>query len=514
MYLPFGGEPGRERETRLCVTGAIALELFGAVLVMCGGGWAIAGLLFGAGALATVFALAWRAFGRAGRSAAENDALTVQVAAGAEAARELERLRRALDSSAVHLTVHDERGQVRYTTPLLAALLGSESKTEPALWFDEFIARRESDPSSPRSENVEAAGEQFEVRALPLRIDAAPGGYGFEWLQLPPVRFAVPAYDDAALAFEPVETESAALVGPDFTIARRELSEGRADLDQITEIVRNAVDSLIPCFVEIFAKTKDQQKLALTLISQADSHDAAVVDAAPPGASVENYFNESLATFRDAAARQHSTFEVFGTLSDALARVDSNMSAVLQVFAEIEEIAFQTDLLALNAKIEAAHAGTKGAGFAVVANEVQKLAARSSRYSIELRDRVEALATDLRETRTTLDEAAAAGAQTGRTFISRIETMTDEAHTVLKAMLDSAGRLASLTDNIGANVASAVRELQFQDMVTQLLQHQKARLDLIGADLGGDEAALVTTHSSLHKAVSQHDLTAGTVDFF
>jgi hypothetical protein len=93
--------------------------------------------------------------------------------------------------------------------------------------------------------------------------------------------------------------------------------------------------------------------------------------------------------------------------------------------------------------------------------------------------------------------------------------MTEEAHIVLKAMLDSAARLASLTDNIGTNVSSAVRELQFQDMVAQLLQHQKARLDLIGADLGSESnAELLSGHSTLHKAVSQHDLTAGTVDLF
>jgi hypothetical protein len=415
------------------------------------------------------------------------------------------------------LSVLDERAEIRYVSPALTRLLGAQDDDGPALWFAGFIARHEANPSGEHSEIVEAAGGQFEVRVSPLSVDAAAAGYVFEWLPHAPDPFDGPADDDTALADELVESEAFAPPAPalpDFAIARREISEGHADLDQISEIVRNAVDSLIPCFVEIFAKTKDQQKLALALISQADSSDASIVDDVPPGTSVEKYFKESLATFRDAAERQQGTFEVFGNLGEALARVDSNMAGVLHVFAEIEEIAFQTDPLALNAKIEAAHAGTKGAGFAVVANEVQKLAARSSRYSIELRERVDALATDLRETRATLAEAVTVGAATGQTFISRIETMTAEAHTVLQAMLGSAARLASLTDNIGANVSGAVRELQFQDMVAQLLQHQKSRLDVIGADIGGGDTAIVSTRSSLHKAVSQHDLTAGTVDLF
>ena len=491
---------------RLFVAGAVVLELLGLVLAAFGGGCAIAGALLGAAALGTAFWLTWRIVARARRTADERDALTARVAAGDPAARELERLRCALDCGAARVSVLDEHSKVRYTSSGLARLLDS-GDDGAALWFAGFIARHEANPSGERSEIVEAGGRPFEVRVSPLTAAGAAAGYLFEWL--PHVPEPVAPFADEA---EPAPFAAPDL--PDFSIARRELAEGQADLDQISGIVRNAVDSLIPCFVEIFAKTKDQQKLALTLISQADSHDAAVVDVVPPGASVEKYFKESLATFRDAAERQRATFDVFGTLSEALERVDSNMTGVLHVFAEIEEIAFQTDLLALNAKIEAAHAGAKGAGFAVVANEVQKLAARSSRYSIELRDRVDTLATDLRETRATLAAAAAAGAATGQAFITRIEAMTDEAHVVLKAMLDSAARLASLTDNIGTNVESAVRELQFQDMVAQLLEHQKSRLDLIGADIGGGDAAIPSTRSSLHKAVSQHDLTAGSVDLF
>jgi methyl-accepting chemotaxis protein len=513
VHLPFGGEPGQSRETRLFVAAAVALELVGAGLVWVAGPWAVAGgMVCACAALATALTLSRRAFTLAGRAAAERDALASEAAEGGQAARELQRLRTAIASGETRLAVVDELGRTTYTSPALTSLLEGQGDDGLRAAFAGFVTRFVAQGGNCPAQLLEAEAESFEVRAAPLVQDGAPAGSAFEWIRRAADPVSVPMPDPP---LELLERAIAPLAParPYFAVARRELTDGHADLDQIGEIVRNAVDSLIPCFVEIFAKTKDQQKLALSLISQADSHDAAVVDIVPPGSSVEHYFNKSLETFRDAAERQRSTFDVFASLSEALERVDANMGGVLHVFAEIEEIAFQTDLLALNAKIEAAHAGTKGAGFAVVANEVQKLAARSSRYSIELRDRVDALATDLRETRSKLSEAAVAGAATGQTFISRIEAMTDEAHLVLRAMLDSAARLASLTDNIGSNVSAAVRELQFQDMVTQLLAHQKVRLDLIGADLGS-ESGVSAERSPLHKAVTQHDLTAGSVDLF
>ncbi len=65
-------------------------------------------------------------------------------------------------------------------------------------------------------------------------------------------------------------------------------------------------------------------------------------------------------------------------LSDAMDDINANAQEITKIAKDIEDIAFQTSILALNASVEAARAGSAGKGFAVVANEVKELAGKSA----------------------------------------------------------------------------------------------------------------------------------------
>ena len=133
-------------------------------------------------------------------------------------------------------------------------------------------------------------------------------------------------------------------------IGANQVSEGAQALSQGTVQQKESINGLVSKITDI---TQQIQDSTVRCSSATD-----LVDRATGYASEADIKMEQLIT--------------------ATRNIDRSSNEISSIIRTIEDIAFQTNLLALNASIEAAHAGTAGKGFSVVADEVRNLAERSA----------------------------------------------------------------------------------------------------------------------------------------
>ena len=165
---------------------------------------------------------------------------------------------------------------------------------------------------------------------------------------------------------------------------------------------------------------------------------------------------------------------------EAMNSMRQNIATVEKLLGEIEGISEQTNLLALNAAIEAARAGEAGRGFAVVADEVRTLSQRSNQFSNEIRTQYRGIQTSINQASGIVGQMASSDMQMNLTTQNRFKEIIHEFDDLNQFVTTALSDVTAISEVVSNDVNTAIRALQFEDMAKQLVDHMQQRVMSVG----------------------------------
>lgn len=251
--------------------------------------------------------------------------------------------------------------------------------------------------------------------------------------------------------------------------------------DRTTVIVNDSVAKLYDSFQGLNEKTSTERELMLKVVKRVsgesfveetnhngEAHVTLKQFAGEVGRILDNYVK----LFVDVSDR---SIQAVHSIKDMVQQLDGMFTLI----NDIRGIADQTNLLALNAAIEAARAGEAGRGFAVVADEVRKLSQDSNQLNEEIRKRAEGAKATITNVEAVVGEIASLDMNIAIDAKGHLDGMLNELEQVNLSITEGVNTMSEISAGIARDVSTAITALQFADLIGNISNEARSQLQAI-----------------------------------
>lgn len=237
---------------------------------------------------------------------------------------------------------------------------------------------------------------------------------------------------------------------------------------RVQKILSDAIAELTESFQGMHASVSEQQRIALSITDHSGEGSVST--------KIDHFIEETSTTMQrivDTIVSNSKAGMQLVELTDGIAKRTIEVDRIL---SSIGGIAKQTNLLALNAAIEAARAGEAGRGFAVVADEVRDLSARTAQFSVDISQVISGMSQAVKDTENAIQRMASQDMTFALESKQRVEAVAWQVQKLSNDRSVAISQLGEAADRVNGEVGRAVTALQFQDVVSQVVGHVGRRV--------------------------------------